>query len=49
MRHYASYLERRARGDTGIAESTARTYYNYVSALLSWAVKVEYLPENPAE
>jgi len=49
MRHYANYLERRARGDTGIAASTARTYYNYVSAFLSWAVEVEYLPENPAE
>ncbi|ELY66307.1 tyrosine-type recombinase/integrase [Natrinema versiforme] len=49
MRHYANYLERRSRGDTGIAESSARTYYNYVSAFLSWAVKVEYLPENPAE
>lgn len=49
MRHYANHLERRARGDTGIAESSARTYYNYVSAFLSWAVKVEKLPENPAE
>lgn len=49
MRHYANYLSRRALGDTGIAASTARTYYNYVSAFLSWAVEVEYLPENPAE
>ncbi len=49
MRHYASYLERRARGETGIAPSTAQTYYNYISAFLSWGVNVEYLAENPAE
>lgn len=49
MRHYASSLKRRARSDNGIAASTARTYYNYISAFLSWAVEVEYRVENPAE
>ncbi|WP_323174128.1 site-specific integrase [Natrialba sp. PRR66] len=51
MRHYASFLKRRSKlaGGDGISASTARTYYNYVSALLTWAVEVEYLHENPAE
>lgn len=49
MRHYATYLKRRSKADDGISGSTARTYYNYVSAFLSWAVTVEIIPENPAE
>ncbi|SDL09325.1 tyrosine-type recombinase/integrase [Natronorubrum texcoconense] len=49
MRNYASYLKRRSDAEEGIAATTARTYYNYVSALLSWAVEVEQLAENPAE
>lgn len=49
MRHYAAYLKRRTSVDDGISESTARTYYNYVSALLNRSVEVGDLPENPAE
>ena len=48
MRDYAGHLERRE--DAGaISASTARTYYNYVSALLNWGVEVDVLAENPAE
>lgn len=32
----------------GITAGTAWTYYDYVSAFLSWCVKRDYLPENPA-
>ncbi|MFC6767832.1 tyrosine-type recombinase/integrase [Natrinema soli] len=49
MRHYATYLKRRSKPDDGISESTARTYYNYVSALLTRSVEVGDLAENPAE
>ena len=49
MRTYASYLKRRANADDGISESSARTYYNYVSALLTRSVEVGDLAENPAE
>ncbi|ELY96086.1 integrase family protein [Natrialba hulunbeirensis JCM 10989] len=55
MGHYASHLDRRVDAgqsdavDGGIAASTAWTYYNQVSAFLSWAVKWDYLAENPAE
>ncbi|ADD07542.1 XerC/D-like integrase (plasmid) [Natrialba magadii ATCC 43099] len=55
MGHYASHLGRRVDAgqsdavDGGIAASTAHTYYNLVSAFLSWAVKWDYLAENPAE
>ncbi|RKD88555.1 tyrosine-type recombinase/integrase [Halopiger aswanensis] len=48
MRNYASHLKRRVRADA-ISASTARTYYNYVSALLNRAVEVGDLVENPAE
>jgi integrase len=55
MGSYASYLHRRveagrsATTDGGIAASSAWTYYNQVSAFLAWAVKWDYLAENPAE
>ncbi len=48
MRNYATHLKRRVRADA-ISASTARTYYNYVSALLNRAVEVGDLVENPAE
>lgn len=54
MRHYAQYLNRRVKANRadsseGVSASSARTYYNYVSAFLTWAVETEKLPENPAE
>jgi len=55
MGSYAAHLSRRVDAgqsddvDGGIAASTAWTYYNQVSAFLSWAVKWDYLAENPAE
>ena len=49
MRNYASHLKRRARADEGISDTSARTYYNYVSALLNRSVEVGDLAENPAE
>ncbi len=54
MQQYAARLHRRvqakqADSSAGISAATAHTYYNYVSAFLSWAVKWDYLPENPAE
>ncbi|MFC7216244.1 tyrosine-type recombinase/integrase [Saliphagus sp. GCM10025334] len=55
MGNYAAHLDRRVEAgqsdhvDGGIAASTAWTYYNQVSAFLSWAVKYDYLAENPAE
>lgn len=48
MRNYAAHLKRRVRADA-ISASTARTYYNYVSAMLNRAVEVGDLVENPAE
>ncbi len=55
MGRYAEHLDRRVEAgrsddvDGGIAASSAWTYYNQVSAFLSWAVKWDYLAENPAE
>ncbi|WP_255191961.1 tyrosine-type recombinase/integrase [Natronobeatus ordinarius] len=55
MAAFAGHLARRVEAgqsdgvDGGIAASTAWTYYDYVSAFLSWAVKWDYLTENPAE
>ncbi|WP_247005068.1 site-specific integrase [Halosolutus gelatinilyticus] len=52
---YAGHLARRVEAgrsddvDGGITASTAWTYYDYVSAFLSWAVTWDYLAENPAE
>ncbi|WP_129115561.1 tyrosine-type recombinase/integrase [Halegenticoccus tardaugens] len=54
MATYAQYLSRRvdARNNQddkgGISAATARTYYDYVSAFLSYCVRWEYLTENPA-
>ncbi len=49
MRNYASHLKQRAHADDGISDTSARTYYNYVSALLTRSVEVGDLAENPAE
>jgi integrase len=55
MGQYAGHLRRRVEAgrsnniNDGIAASSAWTYYNQVSAFLSWAVKWDYLSENPAE
>ncbi|SIS19901.1 tyrosine-type recombinase/integrase [Natronorubrum thiooxidans] len=55
MAGYASHLARRIEAgkssdvDGGITETTAWTYYDYVSAFLSWTVRWGYLVENPAE
>ncbi|MDQ2052153.1 site-specific integrase [Natronolimnohabitans sp. A-GB9] len=55
MSKYAGHLARRieaGNSDTvegGISATTAWTYYDYVSAFLSWAVTWDYLPENPAD
>ncbi|RKD88874.1 site-specific integrase [Halopiger aswanensis] len=55
MGNYAGHLARRVEAgesdaiDGGITASTAWTYYDYVSAFLTWAVKWDYLAENPAE
>ena len=48
MRNYAAHLKRREKADA-ISAPTARTYYNYVSALLNWGVETDVLAENPAE
>ncbi|MFC7157936.1 tyrosine-type recombinase/integrase [Halomarina halobia] len=48
MRRYAMHLARRTRGEDGIAASTARTYFAYVSGCLSYAVRDGALPLNPA-
>lgn len=55
MANYAKYLSRRT--DTsknrevngGITSGTAWTYYDYVSAFLSYCVRWDYLEENPAQ
>lgn len=55
MNRYSGHLARRVEAgsaddvDGGISSTTAWTYYDYVSAFLSWAVKWDYLAENPAE
>lgn len=35
--------------DDSIGDASARTYYDYVSAFLSHAVKWDWIPENPAQ
>jgi integrase len=45
---YALTLNRRTTGDDGIAATTARKYYDYVRAYLSWCASREYASENPA-
>ncbi|ELZ96575.1 tyrosine-type recombinase/integrase [Haloferax sulfurifontis] len=47
MRRYAQYLARRVSGG-GISASTAETYYNVVSACLTYAVRDGELARNPA-
>lgn len=55
MASYAQYLSRRVNAgksrevDGGISAATAWTYYDYVSAFLSYCVRWEYLEENPAQ
>ncbi|NUB93989.1 phage integrase SAM-like domain-containing protein [Haloterrigena sp. SYSU A121-1] len=55
MNQYSAHLARRIEAgnsdnvDGGISATTAWTYYDYVSAFLSWAVRHEYLAENPAD
>ena len=45
---YALSLNRRTTGEDGIAATTARKYYDYVRAYLSWCASREYATENPA-
>ena len=45
---YALTLNRRTTGDDGIAATTARKYYDYVRAYLSWCASREYASANPA-
>lgn len=55
MANYAQYLSRRVAANKnvtssdGISPATAWTYYDYVSAFLSYCVRWDYLPENPAQ
>jgi len=48
LRRYAARLRRRTQGG-GIAASTAETYFAYVSACLSFAVREGRLNRNPAQ
>ncbi|WP_132060870.1 tyrosine-type recombinase/integrase [Halorussus amylolyticus] len=45
---YARHLKRRTNGPDGIAASTARKYFDYVRAYLTFCQKREYLTDNPA-
>lgn len=49
-RWLASRVDKKQNRDTddGIASGTAHTYYDYVSAFLSWCVKWDKLKDNPA-
>lgn len=52
--NYAQYLNRRvqaheADSDQGISRSTAWTYYNHVSAYLTYCREWEYIADNPAK
>lgn len=55
MNRYANHLARRIEAgesddvEGGISKTTAWTYYDYVSSFLTWAVRWNYLTENPAE
>lgn len=54
MANYARYLSQRVAVDTnatddGISAATAWTYYDYVSAFLSYCVRWDLLIENPAQ
>ena len=48
LEDYALSLNRRTTGEDGIAATTARKYYDYVRAYLSWCASREYASENPA-
>ena len=48
LRRYATRLRRRTQGG-GIAASTAQTYFAYISACLSFAVREGRLGRNPAQ
>ena len=48
LENYALSLNRRTTGEDGIAATTARKYYDYVRAYLSWCASREYASENPA-
>lgn len=45
---YATQLRRRADAD-GISASSAKTYYNLISALLTYCVRRDWLATNPAQ
>jgi integrase len=45
---YALALNRQTTGKDGIAATTARKYYDYVRAYLSWCASREYASANPA-
>jgi integrase len=45
---YARRLKRRTNDADGLAASSARKYYDYVRAYLSWCQQREYLADNPA-
>src|SRR6056297_2012801 len=45
---YARHLKRRTNDVDGLAASSARKYYDYVRAYLSWCQRREYLADNPA-
>ena len=50
--HLADRVDAKQNRDSdvdGINAATAWTYYDYVSAFLSWCVKWDYLSENPAQ
>lgn len=48
LRHYARHLKTKVRRDE-YAASTARTYYAYVRAFLTWCSRDQLLESNPAE
>ncbi|WP_128478981.1 tyrosine-type recombinase/integrase [Halorussus pelagicus] len=45
---YARHLKRRTNESDGLAASSARKYFDYVRAYLSWCQRREYLTDNPA-
>ena len=46
---YARYLKRRTNDTDGLAASSARKYYDYVRAYLTWCQRRPYLDNNPAK
>lgn len=47
--HMAKYAKEELSNEESKSDATARTYYDYVSAFLSYCVKWEWLEENPAQ